>query len=118
MDIVKAAWDYLNSEPEAPKKKMRRTRKALVNAYEALRAKYIKEKEVVDNIIDEANRLKKSYDKHAEVMNTHFEKMKFLRDKINRIDDEGKEFTAMYDEPEEEAAIPTEEELEKLTSNF
>ena len=42
MDIEKAAWDYLNEEPEKPKKKMRRTRFALLNTYEALRKKYIK----------------------------------------------------------------------------
>jgi hypothetical protein len=114
MDIEKAAWDYLNSEPEKPRKKMRRTRNALMNAYEALRKKYVKEKEIVDSIIDEANRLKKTYDKHAVIMNENLDKMKVLRQKINDLDDSGKEFTAMHDEPETEETLPTEEELDNL----
>lgn len=115
MDIEKAAWDYLSSTPEKPKKKMRRTRKALVNAYDAVRKKYIKEKEIVDSIIDEANRLKKNYDKHNESMMEHFNKMKALRDRINSIDDEGKEFTNMHEEPEViDDSIPSEEDLDKL----
>ena len=115
MDIEKAAWDYLNEEPEKPKKKMRRTRFALVNTYEALRKKYMKEKEIVDHLIEEGTRLKKQYDKHNTVMLEHFEKMKAVRDKINQLDDSGKEFTNMYEEPEKEEVLPTEEELESLS---
>jgi len=115
MDIEKAAWDYLNEEPEKPKKKMRRTRFALLNTYEALRKKYIKEKEIVDHLIEEGTRLKKQYDKHNTIMLEHFEKMKTLRNKINQIDDSGKEFTNMYDETEPEQGFPTEEELDSLT---
>jgi hypothetical protein len=121
MDIEKAAWDYLNSEPEAPKKEpteKKRTRNALMHSYESWRAKYIKEKQIVDSIIDEANRLKKNYDKHDKIMKEYHEKMKELREKIFELDDSGKLYTNMYKKPEQEEPLPTEEELENLTSNY
>lgn len=102
MDIEKIAYDYLNTEPEKPKRKQRRTRKALLSQYEAARNKYVQEKNTVDSILESANKLKKQYDKHVDEMNKFMDKMKVLRQKINDLDDSGKDFIPMYQEDEEQ----------------
>jgi hypothetical protein len=93
MDIEKLAYDFLGynqPEEETPKRTtIKRTRKALQNSYDNVKNKYAYEKGIVESILQEASILEKQYQAHEAKKQAYLNRMKELRELINKIDDEG-----------------------------
>ena len=104
-DINKIALDYINTPIVSTAKSKHKTRKALTNAYERLRAKYVAEKEIVDELRNEGLALQKKFDARKARMDGFLAEMKDVRDQLNHIDDLG--------EPETEDEGEEVEEKEK-----
>lgn len=99
MDINKIALDYIGNADmtaqditkEASKKK-RKTRRALINKYENLRNKYIETRKIVNEIRTEGLALQKRFDDQKEKMDSLHKQMTEIRDKLNTMDDDGKDY--------------------------
>lgn len=96
MDIEKIAFDYLyNSEQQeseedtAVVKKMKRSRRALQNSYEAYKEKYVNEKRIVESIKNQALALEKQYLSHKDKMESYHKRMLEIREMITKMDDDG-----------------------------
>ena len=108
-DINKIALDYINAPIISTAKSKLKTRKALTNAYERLREKYVAEKKIVDELRSEGLALQKKFDARKARMDGFLTEMKDVRDQLNHIDDLG---ASEEDESEE---IETPEKQEEIT---
>jgi len=97
-NIDKIAMDYIQATAQTAKK--RKSRKALFNTYESLRAKYTAEKEIVKEITDEGAALQKKYEDHKKKMDTHHAKMLDIRSKLMEMDDSGSSYFEYDPNPE------------------
>ena len=103
MDIEELALNYL-SGPLVVTAATKRSRKALMGMYERLREKYLFEKKALEHIVEEANELKKLYERHKAKHDKYFSEMEKIRTKIYKMDEDGVEHVDIDKKEKEEPA--------------
>lgn len=111
MDIEKLALDYLNttivSEAKRKNNKTFKTRKAMINAYEKTREKYLHVKKIVDGLRQDGLALQKKFDEQKEKLDEYKQELLNIRNELNKMD--GLE-EAKKEETEEETEEETDED--------